>query len=728
MYLYSSLVIVLSVFSAITLQNSPRKLHSVEGDVNIAFLYQNCENGSLDANRNSLIHSALWTVQRINYLELLSPLKLGLSIYQTCSELDFLETLFEIYKTDENYTLGIITTRKINKQIGKFARSLDLRIKSVKKEYESVIKASMMFLKKLGRDHEVTVMTTEEKSLEAFYGQSRRLRVCLKEFIVLQNTSFIDYNISETSTLVLFGTAFELDQILSNVRTEKLTNENTTIVLVPLDAISPNTLFDGSYVILPPRYHVIDEDFKDLTIFPTPVLFDIASPLLEYALETRNFIKSNCNDTIYKINCLRTETEIKKPFFVSDLKEMSRILNIEPLKELFFYEILYNNSNKVSSYNIFFENMTWYEENELNKTEDEFSGSICPNHLVIRKQNQEIDFKISSFGFRSESWIYAFLSLSLLGIILCIAILIFLLSSVIQRTIFEGNPVLTFLLLFSVVFLFCSVLPFSIEPTKSNTELLCTIKTLSVTLSYTAAFSLMLGRAIMLTNVNKEMGFMAHISGPVQAFLTLFIFGAQAALSLQVIGRCSVILSSVYFVYLMSYNIVILMFLLCLSPLMYKSQRNYREGKYFTVAIILVSTTWCVWLPSFVILDSCWREFVICFGLISTGGIILGAVFVPRTYLMTIAAERDKITSALPSLATGTSAVDIYRAHSQPIYDCVNVTAINAAAIARAGIVPNAPVMGLQQPDLYSCPALPEDLDFNLRCDSPTSTDKVTRF
>lgn len=60
----------------------------------------------------------------------------------------------------------------------------------------------------------------------------------------------------------------------------------------------------------------------------------------------------------------------------------------------------------------------------------------------------------------------------------------------------------------------------------------------------------------------------------------------------------------------------------------------------------------------------------------------------------------------------------------QSLYDCVNIAAINAVAVARAGVTPPAN----PQPDLYSCPALPEDEDFDFRCDTPTSTDKVTRF
>lgn len=61
----------------------------------------------------------------------------------------------------------------------------------------------------------------------------------------------------------------------------------------------------------------------------------------------------------------------------------------------------------------------------------------------------------------------------------------------------------------------------------------------------------------------------------------------------------------------------------------------------------------------------------------------------------------------------------------QSLYDCVNIAAVNAVNVARVGAGVNSPS---HQPDLYSCPALPDDEDFDFRCDTPTSTDKVTRF
>lgn len=318
---------------------------------------------------------------------------------------------------------------------------------------------------------------------------------------------------------------------------------------------------------------------------------------------------------------------------------------------------------------MFYDNLTLVDETfEIPFfNESSFSGEICLHEFIIHRDNK-IVYRNSLIYFRSESWIYAFISLSLLGVLFCVAILIFLLVAIFQRRILEGNPVMTLLLLFAVMLLFCSVLPFGIENTKSVHRALCITKALAVTLSYAAIFSLLLSRCIVLGSAAKEVGFMSHIAGPVQSFLCLFVFGVQAALSLHVMGRCNNIFTHGYdFVYLMSYNTMLLMILICLTPLIYKSQRNYREGKYFTIAIILIALLWCIWLPCFIILCSEWKELMVCLGLVSTGSICLGAIFIPRTYLMTIAAERDKITSALPSLNTATSAIDLYRAHTQVI-------------------------------------------------------------
>lgn len=266
---------------------------------------------------------------------------------------------------------------------------------------------------------------------------------------------------------------------------------------------------------------------------------------------------------------------------------------------------------------------------------------------------------------RSESWIFAFLSISFLGCLLSLSILIYIAIRLCKKDTFEGNPLMTIFLLITVICMYSSVVPYALEGNRMTRNAICVARTLTTTLSYAFTFSLILSRCILLATVSKEIGFMSHVAGSVQSFLCLFIFGIQCALSLQVINHCSEIFMGYTMVLLLSYNIFLLLLLVCLAPLVMKSQRNYKEGKYLTIAILLISCTWCCWIPAYTFLEHDLKDLFMCLGLVTTASIFLGAVFIPRTYLLTIAIARDRLTSALPSLGTANSTLDMYRANTQ---------------------------------------------------------------
>ncbi|CAG9772698.1 unnamed protein product [Ceutorhynchus assimilis] len=716
----------------------------------VVILSNDCEN--LNYFKRTLVNSAIWVAERINFLEIIYPLKLGLEVYDTCSEIDYLKTLFSIYENDDLFTLGVVSDRETNSEKAiKFSDVLGLKIKTKKTDLSHMVKACLHFLLAVGWKSNITLVTTDEKIVDTFYLHSKKMGLCIKECYIAENIRSLTLNATGEDPLIFFGTASDINQFFHNdthSEDERFSPEN--MVIVPLDGDVPIGLPEGSFIILPTHSPQTDSFKPNLNISPTPLLFDIANPIINFAFEARKFLATSCNDTIYKINCFKRKTSNIMHSFPHVMlpRDIIRTLKIESLMPYFDYNIyrvgnisdVFQLTNiylrpfrKIYAYNMFSENLTLIDEGfDVSTFNNNDSSATCSQQFIILRNHNNY-YRPTIISFRNEAWLYAILSLALLGVLFCITILIYLLTALFQKRILEGNPVLTLFLLFAVMIIFCSVLPFSIETNKNLQRILCITKALSVTLSYAFAFSLLLSRCIMLGSAAKEIGFMSHIAGPTQAFLCLFIFGVQAALSLHIIimGKCSELLlftQGYNFVYLMSYDTMLLMLLVCLTPLIYKSQRNYREGKYFTIAIVLIAFVWFVWLPAFALLCQEWKELMICLGLIATGGILLGAIFIPRTFLMTIANERDKITSVLPSLTTATSTADIYRAHTQPIYDCINVAAINAAAVARAGVAPTAPMTTLQQPDLYSCPALPEDINFDLCCDSPKNTDKVTRF
>lgn len=425
----------------------------------------------------------------------------------------------------------------------------------------------------------------------------------------------------------------------------------------------------------------------------------MAAPIINYAENAIDFIRDNCNETLYKLNCLKTRTIDDFSDCYPSPAAILDVLKIESKTE-FVYNIFFhqtknksrneNTTNiiKIFSYNILDHNLTALSDLDLDIDNNNHSSSSLYHHCQVNSHSNcanycknynsinnatnfiainSIDLTATNWlpiRIRTESWVFAFLSLSLLGVLFCLSILIFLLVCICRRDILEGNPVLTMMLLVAVMSMYCAVLPLSVDGVGTAAQQsVRLVRALAITLSYASAFSLILSRCILLATAAKEVGFMAHIGGSVQAFLCLFIFGVQAALSLQAIGHGGTsIFRGHQFIYLLSYNMMLILLLVCLGPLVYKSLRNYGEGRYFAIAMGIVAGLWSVWLTCYGVLDDEWKDPVLCFGLVATGSVLLGAIFIPRTYLMTLAAARDKITSTLPSAS---SAMDIYRASTQ---------------------------------------------------------------
>lgn len=82
--------------------------------------------------------------------------------------------------------------------------------------------------------------------------------------------------------------------------------------------------------------------------------------------------------------------------------------------------------------------------------------------------------------------------------------------------------------------------------------------------------------------------------------------------------------------------------------------------------------------------------------------------------------------SILPSTKYKTNKKYMYILYFQPLYDCVNVTTINALN-ARNASHQNNIHQSEQQQDFYSCPTAPEN-EYEIHSETATNPDKVTRF
>ncbi|BES96834.1 bride of sevenless [Nesidiocoris tenuis] len=288
---------------------------------------------------------------------------------------------------------------------------------------------------------------------------------------------------------------------------------------------------------------------------------------------------------------------------------------------------------------------------------------------------------------KDEAWVAAFLSVSTVGVLCCCAIFAFIVVRICKKDMLEGHPGFSFLMLLAVIFMYACVLPFSVRIVENNAFLegiLCGLKLLGTSLSYCLVYSVMLARSLMLASCDENGGFMSHINGYLQTVLCFFIAAVQIALTIQFWAmnwllldeeQCAYMSQGSLFLYLMGYDVFLLVLLVCLSPFVFRSKRNYHEGGYFSVAVLLCVLVWIGWCTSYVLLPQ-WADLFVCCGLVGTGSVILVTIFIPRTYLMLTGFVRDHIVSTLPSLAhtTATSAVSVTDVHyrsNQALYDSV---------------------------------------------------------
>uniref|UniRef100_A0A182PM83 G-protein coupled receptors family 3 profile domain-containing protein n=1 Tax=Anopheles epiroticus TaxID=199890 RepID=A0A182PM83_9DIPT len=294
---------------------------------------------------------------------------------------------------------------------------------------------------------------------------------------------------------------------------------------------------------------------------------------------------------------------------------------------------------------------------------------------------------------KMEAWVAAGLTVSSLGILLCAAILIFLIVRVCMDDILEGHPLGSILLLISLILQFAAFIPFSLEYTGYTTDLAghrtdtmltwnahCTVKIFLVSMCYCMTFSLLLCRAIMLASIGSEGGFLSHINGYIQSVICGFSTLVQLGLSTQLVIvlhanahsiSCGEIYYGHWFWAVIAYDGVLLVSLIFLAPFIFRSQRNYREGLLLVTGSVLCLVIWTVWIP-LCMFGYEWREAAISLGLVATALAVLVGIMIPRCFLMVRSIARSDLVQALPSLTSLAFAQANQFISDQSVYECVN--------------------------------------------------------
>ncbi|KAH8417104.1 hypothetical protein KR222_003254, partial [Zaprionus bogoriensis] len=510
--------------------------------------------------------------------------------------------------------------------------------------------------------------------------------------------------------------------------------ENSTIFVVPMERMDPNFLEKlpiNAFILMENEIDLRSTDLDALTstldeilvgksVLPSRVL-SFASTLVDLMNWLRGSLAKNCKrgEDFYLLeSCVNflnfiedwRTVEYHYPHDIAELLALLRMRKMATSMTFQMYQkkqetldVITNESRmelrEIASQNFVTNVTTYYHYNRENHTTLELKTKFG---LVFNCQYTAVDNKRHPFLFDGESvmfwrikmdtWVATGLTAAILGLIATLAILVFIVVRVSLGDVFEGNPVTTILLLLSLILVFCSFVPFSIEyvSEQRNSHVtfddihtlntLCAMRVFVMTLFYCLVFSLLLCRAVMLASIGSEGGFLSHVNGYIQAVICAFSVCVQVGMSVQLLivmnmATEKISCENIYYGHwlwgLLSYDFLLLCCLVSLVPLIYRSQRNYREGILIVIGAVLLLIIWTVWIVLSLFGDE-WRDASIPLGLQASGWAVLIGVLIPRTFLIVRGIERSDIAQALPSLTSLAFAQNNQYSSEQSVYECVN--------------------------------------------------------
>lgn len=298
----------------------------------------------------------------------------------------------------------------------------------------------------------------------------------------------------------------------------------------------------------------------------------------------------------------------------------------------------------------------------------ELDGIFPPEVKKFELDIKQYDDEIYNWKIRTELWVAIGLTVSTLGVLFSLAMITFIIVRLCLEDVLEGNPLGSIAILFALIIQFASFFPFILEPmdlkNAKSVELsnfMCTIRIFAVSVPYCFTFSLILSRAVMLASIGSEGGFLSHVNGYIQSIICVFSFLVQLGLSTQLLiilnahqrqnFTCEDIFYGNWLWGTLGYDAFLLILLLLLTPFIFRSQRNYREGILIAITSFLCVVCWTFWIPISMI-SSKMREMVIPLGCQATGWIILSSLMVPRCFFIVKSIARSDFTQALPSLTS----------------------------------------------------------------------------
>ncbi|KAI8129733.1 Protein bride of sevenless [Lucilia cuprina] len=537
---------------------------------------------------------------------------------------------------------------------------------------------------------------------------------------------------SDSNIYILFG-----NKLASHFK------ENGTVFAVPTERMDRHFIIDlpnKSFILMENEIDVhlvdknatqvtLDEPLIGKTILPSRVLA-FARPILELSHWLKSSLQKNCkriDDFFVLETCNDFLTFIEdweKPDYnlinhntaelldLLSMRKLATLMNFQMFQKFvdetrpgappgpIEFEEKITNLREIASQNFVTNITTYYHYNRDNQTSVELKtkfGHVFNCQYTSGGDNSRYPFlfdgeSVMFWRIKPDTWVATGMTAAILGILCTLAILVFIVVRISLGDVFEGNPVTSILLLLSLLLMFTSFIPFSLEyvgehrnshvtfEDAATLNTLCAVRIFILTLVYCFVFSLLLCRAVMLASIGSEGGFLSHVNGYIQAVICVFSIMVQLVMSIQLlvvmhIASDKVSCENMYYGHwllgLLSYDMLLLLSIIALVPFIYRSQRNYREGILIVIGAVLMFIIWIVFISLSMFGDDM-RDAALPLGLQASGWAILVGILIPRTFLIVRGIERSDIAQALPSLTSLAFAQNNQYSSEQSVYECVN--------------------------------------------------------
>nr|XP_044251403.1 protein bride of sevenless [Drosophila takahashii] len=665
--------------------------------------------------------SALFVINRVNQANLImADFEIGLraiNIDNASLAENLLLQEVQFLQQCTKYSLGIFLDWELYKQLEPVIKDLEYNIWPIPGTRAHLFPKVAHLLHQMPWGEKIASVEIATETLEMyneFMEAARQEHMCLMHFK------------SDENVYIMFG-----NKLASHFK------ENGTLFSVPTDRTDDDFLAD-----LPNRAFVLMENEIDLTttmeLDATPTQLDeiligksvVPSRVLSFAgsiIDLMNWLRGSlskhCNrdrdQELYVLDTCFNFTNFIEDWRTSEYRQAHETAEILALlvmrklgtamnfqmyqKKVLTMDKITGESRtelrEIASQNFVTNVTTYYHYNRDNHTSLELKtkfGQVF-NCQYSAGDNRRYPFlfdgeSVMFWRIKMDTWVATGLTAAILGLIATLAILVFIVVRISLGDVFEGNPATSILLLLSLILVFCSFVPFSIEyvgeqrnshvtfEDAQTLNTLCAVRVFIMTLVYCFVFSLLLCRAVMLASIGSEGGFLSHVNGYIQAVICAFSVVTQVGMSVQLlvvmhVASEAVSCENIYYGRwlwgLLAYDFVLLVCVGALIPSIYRSQRNYREGILIVIGSVLVMVIWVAWIALSLFGDE-WRDAAIPLGLQASGWAVLVGILIPRTFLIVRGIERSDIAQALPSLTSLAFAQNNQYSSDQSVYECVN--------------------------------------------------------